>query len=225
MKYFDKIITVTENTHNYNGSFSNGEVYSKDLIDLVLTELNKFKQPILLDVGACTGSYALLDTITNVKIHSFEPSRAYFELIKNIELNNSKTTCYNVAVSDYIGKGDFNEVEADSCIALSMLGGIPARHKIVRTVDIDVTTIDYFCKSNKITPNVIKIDTEGNELFVLKGAINTIKKHKPVIFAEYSAENVNQYGYGLEQINEFFDSVNYEYEILNSGDIIAKTKK
>jgi FkbM family methyltransferase len=225
MKYFDKTITVTDNTHAYNGSFLNGEVYSKDLINLVLAELEKINNPILLDIGACTGSFALLDIITSVKIHSFEPSRAYIELIENVKLNNSKTTCYNVAISDYIGKGNFNEVEANSCIALSMLGGIPASHKEVTTFDIEVNTIDNFCKSNKIIPSVIKIDTEGNELFVLKGAINTIKKHNPIIFAEYSQENANQYGYGIGEINELFKSLDYNCKVLDSGDIIGKPNK
>ena len=84
MEYFNRTIKVTDNTHAYNGSFLNGEVYSKDLIELVLNELLNYENPILLDIGACTGSYALLDIIANVKVYSFEPSRAYVELIKNV---------------------------------------------------------------------------------------------------------------------------------------------
>ena len=37
------------------------------------------------------------------------------------------------------------------------------------------TTLDHFCKEHKIYPNCIKIDTDGNELKILKGASKTLK--------------------------------------------------
>jgi FkbM family methyltransferase len=223
MKYFDKIIKVTEKTHEYRGSFENNEVYSKELLELVLNELNKFNNPILIDVGACTGSYSLLDLILpTLQVYSFEPSRAYIELIENINLNNSKTIAHKKAISNVIGTEIFNEVEFDGCIALSMLGGVPAWHKKTIQKEVEVITIDYFCEQNNIIPNVIKIDTEGNEINVLKGCLKTIEKYKPIIFSEYSEENLNQYGNSLGSIDEFFNQINYKTIILNSGDIIGK---
>jgi len=46
---------------------------------------------------------------------------------------------------------------------------------------VNVTTIDSY-NFDKI--DFIKIDTEGHELYVLEGAINTIEKYKPNIFIE-----------------------------------------
>ena len=47
----------------------------------------------------------------------------------------------------------------------------------IRTVD--VITIDNFCSSRKIYPDLIKMDIEGAELSALQGGINTIKKCRP----------------------------------------------
>ena len=52
-------------------------------------------------------------------------------------------------------------------------------------------------------PSIIKIDVEGHELNVLKGAVNTIKKHKPMILIEiHQFEN--------SEIPEFIESLGYD---------------
>jgi len=56
---------------------------------------------------------------------------------------------------------------------------------------------------------VIKIDSEGSELFVLEGARETIAKHHPFIITEYSRENADQYGYTPEKIIEFVEEFGY----------------
>jgi hypothetical protein len=40
----------------------------------------------------------------------------------------------------------------------------------------------------KITPHFVKIDTEGHDLFVLKGLLKTIKKFQPIFLIEYNKE-------------------------------------
>ena len=48
-------------------------------------------------------------------------------------------------------------------------------YKVVWKEGIMAITLDYFCKENNIYPNCIKIDTDGNEFKILKGASNTLK--------------------------------------------------
>jgi FkbM family methyltransferase len=42
-------------------------------------------------------------------------------------------------------------------------------------------TLDEFCDSRELKPELIKIDTEGAELNILKGAIEVLRRHKPTI--------------------------------------------
>lgn len=57
-------------------------------------------------------------------------------------------------------------------------------------IKVRKTTIDEVISVKKVpTPDFIKIDVDGGELLVLKGADNTLNKYKPTIFVETHTEN------------------------------------
>lgn len=215
-------VFVTEETIKYHGSFEDGSAFGMDIIEMVADELMKHENPVLIDVGACTGSYALLDTVVpNCEVYSFEPSRAFIELERNVRANKSSTLVIPRAVSNISGKGVFNEVKSDRCIALSMLGGNPSSHKDVERVEVEIVTLDEVFYNYDMSVDVIKIDTEGHELFVLQGAERLIKTNRPVIFAEYTDQNTHQYGYSCEEIKKFLENLNYRVEMIGGADIVA----
>lgn len=214
--YFGAKLVISARSVGYYGSFLNGEPYEYDVLQRFMNDIPV--NGIVLDIGACTGSYAMLDLIRpDIQIHSFEPSRSYDELTENIKMNGSKTKCYRTAISDRSGVFDFNEIIADQPIALSMLGGTPADHKHYRTYKINTMTIDEI----DIKPNIIKIDTEGLELMVLRGGQKTINEMHPVIYCEYCDENTSQYGYSMTEISKLLISWGYTVEV-NGGNLIAK---
>jgi len=61
--------------------------------------------------------------------------------------------------------------------------------------------------------DMIQLDVEGYELFALKGAINTIKKCRPVIIIEYTGDNghTSKYNYKSSELDEFIISLNYKF--------------
>lgn len=63
----------------------------------------------------------------------------------------------------------------------------------------NTTTIDQIVKDWRL-PNVIKIDVEGAELLVLKGAIKTIQAHRPIIIIEVS-QNIKKISLMLKEMN------------------------
>jgi len=133
---------------------------------------------VVYDIGAHVGFYTLLASELvdeNGKVIAFEPvSRNLWHLKKHLEMNN----CANVivieaAVSDKGGVSSFNEGSDSSTGHLSKDGNLK-----VATVSIDelVTT-------GKIPPpNYMKIDVEGAEFLVLKGAKLTLTRYSPKIF-------------------------------------------
>ena len=81
------------------------------------------------------------------------------------------------------------------------------RKTIVKTIKIDQL---------KLNPNIIKIDTEGSELEVLKSAKKTIKIYKPIIIVEYNHNNFIK----IDKLMKNFDYNSYQYsknklEVLN----------
>ena len=224
VNYFGRELILDDRTAMYGGSFNYDlSVYEVEKVQYILDHLSKIENPVLIDVGASTGSYSLLPTVLqNLNVHSFEPSKSFEVLKENILSNgiDGKVVLNNMAVSEIKGRELFYEVVSnnDSCLALSMLGGRPASHKRVREIMVEVISLDDYCV--KIKADVIKIDVEGNELNVLKGAIKTIERDKPLIVFEKSIENISQYGYDPKQLTDLLEEIGYKCKELD-GEIIA----
>ena len=224
-QYLDTTIEIDDLCPIYRGSFGlNGELVETDIIEKVVNILKEIESPVMLDVGACTGSYAMLDKLVDVQIYSFEPvDRTFGVLRKNIKANNSKTKCFNLAVSDYCGTGTLKTVPHDGAVALSLVDGMPSfTRKDTINSGIEVITIDQFCNDYNLIPDFIKIDVEGGELMALRGAKETIDKYHPVILCEYCQENANQFGYNIGDVTNF---VHEKYTINHlDGNILCQPK-
>jgi FkbM family methyltransferase len=131
-----------------------------------------------LDIGACIGkaSKALVDVFDNIIV--FEPNPESLSVLR--EINGIRIE--EAAVSDYIGSTEFI---VPVCNKRHERGFLPIDNntEIEDSIKykVNVTTIDSYRFEGV---DFIKIDTEGNELNVLKGAIETIKKYKPIIYYE-----------------------------------------
>jgi len=48
-------------------------------------------------------------------------------------------------------------------------------------VELPAVSIDDYCDENALTPDLIKVDVEGAEQWVLEGAQKTLERHRPVL--------------------------------------------
>lgn len=185
----------------------------------------RYPSAVLLDVGASSGCFSLLSRHhPDLKVYAFEPVLLTYVVLKeNIHLNslNEQVQAYNVAVSNYNGKGTLHEVIDQGGKGVSIVDGTPAYHKAVEDSEIDVITVDSFCALHDIRPTLLKSDVEGADLFVLQGAIETIKKYHPFIMVEYSAENTAQYGYNPSEIILFLENLDYTFIMPEGLDVLA----
>ena len=173
----------------------------------------------VIDVGANIGLYTLLFSRligSEGNVYSFEPSdEAFFRLQQNIKLNNLKNvTVLKKGVSDKAGVMEFHITEDD---AYNSLGFTPMK-EVVETKSISVVTLDEFVKSNKIEKvDVLKIDTEGADYLVAKGASELLKgKNAPFIFCEYNRVVKNGYDFSLDSMVKLLESYSYLcFEISN----------
>ncbi len=178
---FEKMYLISLQGMNYgNGAdFSdNGEFNS---LKIVRDNLIKNKRALnIFDVGANEGGYVdLLFKVfkkNEIKIYSFEPSKNVFEKLK---LKFAKETMVNTF---NLGLGVKNEkltlYKTEKYSGMSSVFQRQLTHfnlEMNEKEEIEIDTIDNFCSMNKIEEiGFLKIDVEGNELNVLKGASKMI---------------------------------------------------
>lgn len=129
-----------------------------------------------LDVGANVGAYALLFGLwvgKGGRVLAFEPApEAYAGLRRHLALNrlDDCVQAVHAAVADTVGEASFVSEGSQGTNHLASQGGSNT-HTLIR---VPTTTIDAFCAEYNLRPRLIKIDVEGAELAVLRGARRTI---------------------------------------------------
>jgi len=143
----------------------------------------------IFDVGANVGYYTVELSkflATGGQLLSFEPvDDSYLQLRKNVEINQIKNTVqtFQLGLSDSDADIDIFLPQKSGSSAASLRNLHPEEK--YKTQRIKTTTLDHISGVLGIEHcDLIKIDVEGGELQVIQGGIETIKKFKPIIFAE-----------------------------------------
>lgn len=144
---------------------------------------------LAIDVGANIGIYTLLfaDKIgSEGTVYAFEPEPKNFQLLEdNIQENDlTNIKAYPVALSDKKGRTEL-------FLSRTNLGDhrlFPEDGKQRKSIEIQTDTLDHILLSQdheKRPVQVIKIDTQGYEPFVINGAKKIIARDHPAIVLEY----------------------------------------
>lgn len=149
------------------GEFSEGE--ARLFKQLITPEM------VVLDVGANFGAHTLLFSKLAKQVFAFEPQKYMFDaMTKTIQINNLENV---LAIRAVIGDGsvvkyrDVDTSQENNFGASSFVG-------VTEGIEMQSYTLeDMLC-------HFLKIDVEGMELQVLKGAENMIRKCQPIIYVE-----------------------------------------
>lgn len=148
----------------------------------------------VFDIGANIGDYAITCRELGFKgdILSFEPHPITFNHLKE-KTPKHNIKLYNIGFSEEAGTlsiydSSTSDGSEHASLHKEVLTDLHKRDIIEHKVDID--TIDNFLTTNKIENiDLLKIDTEGNELAILKGANKALSKIK-IIHFEFNEMNV-----------------------------------
>jgi FkbM family methyltransferase len=157
---------------------------------------------VCIDVGCCKGSILRLLMMYAWKgtFLAFEPiPQLYEELLTNFKFDN--VHIYNVALSDSTGTSSFNYVITNP--AYSGLKKRDYYRPDEEDIQIEVKTdsLDNILARERIGKvSFIKIDVEGAEYLVLKGAERCIKTDRPIIVFEHGIGASDYYGHGPEDV-------------------------
>ena len=196
-------------------AFKDGQYYEINVEHWLKQVLCKLEKPIFYDVGSNYGYYSVILSQLTKTTYAFEPvAETFIVLKKNIKKNRIKNIIqFPFALSDKEESISIN-IYSSSGNNSMFKRNIPSDHptKHIGKSNIRTKTIDslVFSENNRIEkPDLIKIDVEGAELHVLKGAIKTIVKYKPVLLVEYSETTSIDAGYICKDIFDFIKAYDY----------------
>jgi FkbM family methyltransferase len=139
---------------------------------------------IFFDIGANVGVFTVYCACRypNTKVYSFEPEHSNLGLLKdNIIANHltDRVTITSIGVSDFVGLSFLNVQDTSPGAAAHTEHRVPVAvtdegYQVVWQEGIACATVDALSDHFKVVPNALKIDTDGNEDKILKGASRTL---------------------------------------------------
>ena len=170
------------------------------------------KKPKIIDIGAHLGeSIKNFKKFTSqYKINSFEPNPELFKIIKKKFQNDKKIIIKNYAISDirinylYIPVLYSFPMRLWASYKVNFLRNrwenftsIKFKNIRIKKIKVSSRKLDEF----NFKTNLIKIDTEGSELEVVRSGIKTIKKNLPILIIEFSHKNYKKIKFLLKKLN------------------------
>ena len=169
----------------------------------------------VLDVGANFGQMSVLFSRfvgTGGQVHSFEADPFVYELFqKTLAANNCQNvTAHLGAVYDRPNQQLFYRVQDFTRVQAYGSYGIDPNATAGRTVK--TLTIDGL---NINTPiSFMKVDIQGSDLFALRGAVETIKRHRMPIIFEFEQRFQAEFRTSFQDYVDFVNSISYRFEKL-----------
>ena len=201
----------------------NNETYQKEILDIAKQYVQD--NSIVFDIGANYGQLSILMSKLkrNVKVYSFEAQRFIFQLLKkNVEINNVNIKCFYKLVGN---KTEKFKIKRDELKNFMTWGSNNIEYAGAKDYyqSIDGIKIDDLVINEKVS--FMKIDVQGMDLEVLKGARNTILKHRMPIIFEYEKLFEETYKYTFRDFEEFINSVDYKIELNLFNDYLILPKE
>ncbi len=163
-----------------------------------------------LDIGANVGWYSILvaKAAPEASVYAFEPVPSTYQLLmENILLNNiGNIHPHNFALGAEEQQLEFffHPENSDSASLVNILER-PDAQKLV----VSVRKLDDVAASKDLKVDFLKCDVEGAELMVLRGALQTIERDRPIIFLEMLRKWSSKFGYHPNDIIDLLSAYGY----------------
>lgn len=184
---------------------------------------------VFVDIGANVGLFSLIASQCvgkDGKVVSFEPAPIIFDrLLENKKRNEIENIdARNIGLSDALGELTFyvsdTGFDAWNSFAPS------TDNKLQKKITVKVSTLDHeLLLVDKSKIKLVKIDVEGWEKYVLKGAENLFINFSPIVMVEFTDENTFNAGYSVHEIYDIMVLYGYEWYIIKDGELIKESKK
>jgi FkbM family methyltransferase len=178
---------------------------------------------VFLDIGANYGYWSrhvLIDAqrrgIPDVSVIAFEPLPANYDLLvenmRQVPGSDKSVCCEPLAVGEATGTCFMSLSNEDPGSSFASDSG---------SIQCSVTTIDDFVEEHNIRKvGLIKIDVEGFELRVLRGARNTILRDRPAILCEIIPSHLSRAGASADEVMREMTRLGYSFQPISDADYV-----
>lgn len=178
-----EILRVSDNLYCYHNyllpvnHFEASVLYFKHGIENI-ENIEMLRNRDIIDAGGYIGDSVLIfSKLTDKKVYTFEAIKENYEILnRTLELNDVKNA---VSVNTALGS-------AETEVIMNVSGACSSSSDLIASETeyqekVKVITLDGYVEKNGLDVGMIKVDVEGAEQDLLKGARNTIERFKPVL--------------------------------------------
>jgi len=175
----------------------------------------------VFDVGGHHGLMAIVSARavgSHGKVVTFEPNPQSCKILQD----NCRLNCIDniriepVALSDREGETRFFAQQGDVTWNSSIIREFATQAGRDEVVEFTVplTALDAYVQCTHMVPNVLKIDAEGAEIMILRGAQKTIEQHRPALVMEFNPESAQAAGVRISDIVRWLQDLGYSLTVL-----------
>jgi FkbM family methyltransferase len=170
-----------------------------------------------VDVGAHEGLFLdqLLALSPDGRHVAYEPLPYLYQRLKSVYGECKNVTVLPFALGDSRGSASFSHVVADPGMSGLRRRRDVADSALVDTITVAVETLDHTLPPD-FAPRFVKIDVEGAELLVFRGAARTLTDHRPFVVFEHGRAALECYGAAPYDAFELLDDFGLRVSLLSA---------
>ena len=171
-----------------------------------------------VDVGTHSGDIldVLLQQSPNGTHYGFEPLPQFYQSLRAKYRQQKNIVLYDLALSDANGNSSFNHVTSNPSYSGIKKRSYDRTNETDETIEVKTARLDDVLLQQNKKIDLMKIDVEGAELGVLKGAVQLIERDKPVIIFECGIGGTDVYETTPADLFVFFTERGYAVSLLKN---------
>ena len=171
-----------------------------------------------VDVGTHSGDIldVLLQQSPNGTHYGFEPLPVFYQSLRTKYQQQKNIVLYDLALSDANGSSSFNHVTSNPSYSGIKKRTYDRTNETDETIEVKTARLDDVLVQQNKKIDFMKIDVEGAELGVLKGATALIKRDRPVIIFECGLGGTDVYDTTPAELFTFFAEMGYTISLLKN---------
>lgn len=222
---YQSLIKINDNLYNYKGYYLPYNQFQPCIYHYEhgipeIKNLKKYQDLDVIDAGGFIGdSCNILCKYFKGNVYSFEPSPQNIEMMKKtIEYNHLNNV---IPVNKALSSENSKIILADSS-KVSSNSRLLNNGEKEDGIEVEAVKLDDFVAQNNLVVGAIKTDLEGYEMNFLKGAVETIKKFKPILLLSiyHKADDFFYIKTYIENLN-----LGYKFSVIapENGKILMET--